>query len=253
MSDDDTMSGYGAYCEDYYLNLNLGTEMDLPQNRDTVLHFFEQIQRRFPSMEHFYGREKQEFVLEEEKGQGPYRWVSIEPRRVNSGYVNPENLDDAMAQHEAVLELVPYSLSVSPLDCESLGVVLGFDFTCRGNHSEVLAEAIGVSPGLEKFFAIPNSKILAVEPAIQFALDDDCKTQVRVSFESRTTAYHVRTGDFPEEQLSVYLMVRRFESLSPGETYVEEFRRLATVCRQIADEYLVGSVLMPLQQAISLR
>lgn len=247
------MSGYGSYCEDYYLNLNLGTEMDLPQGRESVLHFFEQIRRRFPSMEHFYGREKQEYVLEEEKGQGPYRWVSIEPRRINSGYVNPENLDDAMLQHEAVLELVPYELSVSPLDCESLGVVLGFDFTCRGNHSEVLAEALGMNPALEKFFSIPNSKMLSIEPAIQFALDDDCKTQVRVSFESRTTAYHVRTGDFPEEQLSVYLMVRRFESLSPGETYVEEFRRLATLCREIADEYLVGSVLMPLQQAISLR
>lgn len=248
-----TMSGYGSYCEDYYLNLNLGTEMDLPQGRESVLHFFEQVRRRFPSMAHFYGREKQEFVLEEEKGQGPYRWVSIEPRRINSGYVNPENLDDAMLQHEAVLELVPYELSVSPLDCESLGVVLGFDFTCRGNHSEVLAEALGMSPAMEKFFAIPNSKMLAIEPAIQFALDDDCKTQVRVSFESRTTAYHVRTGDFPEEQLSVYLMVRRFESLGPGETYVDEFRRLATLCREIADEYLVGSVLMPLQQAISLR
>ncbi|HBJ35439.1 MAG TPA: hypothetical protein DDZ51_11945 [Planctomycetaceae bacterium] len=247
------MSGYGSYCEDYYLNLNLGTEMDLPQGRESVLHFFEQVRRRFPSMAHFYGREKQEFVLEEEKGQGPYRWVSIEPRRINSGYVNPENLDDAMLQHEAVLELVPYELSVSPLDCESLGVVLGFDFTCRGNHSEVLAEALGMSPAMEKFFAIPNSKMLAIEPAIQFALDDDCKTQVRVSFESRTTAYHVRTGDFPEEQLSVYLMVRRFESLGPGETYVDEFRRLATLCREIADEYLVGSVLMPLQQAISLR
>ena len=83
------MSGYGSYCEDFYLNMNLGTEMEVPQSRETVLHFFEQVQRRFPSMEHFYGREKQEFVLEEEKGQGPYRWVSIEPRRVSSGFVNP--------------------------------------------------------------------------------------------------------------------------------------------------------------------
>jgi hypothetical protein len=248
-----SMSGYGSYCEDYYLNLNLGTEMDLPQGRDSVLHFFEQVRRRFPSMSHFYGREKQEFVLEEEKGQGPYRWVSIEPKRINSGYVNPDNLDDAIAQHEAVLELVPYELSVSPLDCESLGVVLGFDFTCRGNHSEVLAEALGISPALEKFLTSPNSKMLSIEPAIQLAMDDDCKTQVRVSFESRTTAFHVRTGEFPEEQLSVYLMLRRFESLAPGETYVDEFRRLVTLCREIADEYLIGSVLMPLQQAISLR
>lgn len=247
------MSGYGSYCEDYYLNMNLGTEMEVPQSRETVLHFFEQVQKRFPSMEHFYGREKQEFVLEEEKGQGPYRWVSIEPRRINSGFVNPMNLDDALHQHETVLELVPYALSISPLDCESLGVVLGFDFTCRGNHSEVLAEALGVSPGLERFLSIAGSKMISIEPAIQFSLDEECRTQCRVSFESRTTAYHVRTGEFPEEQLSVYLMVRRFESLGPGETYAEEFRRLAGLCRDIADEYLVESVLMPLQQAISLR
>lgn len=247
------MSGYGAYCEDYYLNLNLGTEMDLPRGRDTVLHFFEQLQRRFPELEHFYNREKHEYVLEEEKGQGPYRWVSIEPRRVNSGYVNPETLKEAMQQHETVLELIPYALSVSPLDCESLGVVFGFDFTCRGNHSEVLAEAIGVSPGLERLFAMPQSRLMSVEPAVQFALDEDCKTQVRISFESRTTAYHVRSGEFPEEQLSVYLMLRRFDSLAPGETYVEEFRRLVSLGRDIADDYLVSSVLMPLQQAISLR
>jgi hypothetical protein len=152
-----------------------------------------------------------------------------------------------------VLELVPYELSLSPLDCESLGVVLGFDFTCRGNHSEVLAEALGVTPALEKFFTIPGSRLLSIDPAIQFALDDDCKTQVRVSFESRTTAFHVRSGEFPEEQLSVYLMLRRFESLAPGESYVEEFRRLTKLCREIADDYLVNSVLVPLQQAISLR
>jgi hypothetical protein len=247
------MSGYGTYCEDFYLNMNLGTELELPQSRETMLHFFEQVQRRYPQMQHFYGREKQEFVLEEEKGQGPYRWVSVEPRRVNSGYVNPENLDDAVEQHQSVLELVPYELSISPLDCESLGVVLGFDFTCRGNHSEVLAEALGINPGLEKFLSIPQARVISHEPAIQFALDEDCKTQCRISFETRTTAYHVKTGEFPEEQLSVYLMVRRFESLSPGETYAEEFGRISKLCLSIADEYLVESVLMPLQQAISLR
>lgn len=158
------MSGYGTYCEDYYLNLNLGTEMDLPQSRESLLHFFEQVRRKFPSLERFYGREKNEFVLEEEKGQGPYRWVSIEPRRVSSGYLNPPTLEDAMEQHELVLELVPYELSLSPLDCESLGVVLGFDFTCRGNHSEVLAEALGVTPALEKFFTIPGSRLLSIDP-----------------------------------------------------------------------------------------
>ncbi len=112
--------------------------------------------------------------------------------------------------------MVPYALSVSPLDCESLGVVMGFDFTCRSNHSEVLADALGISPGLEKFLSVPNARMISHEPAIQFAIDDDCKTQCRVSFRDSHTAFHVRTGDFPKTAKRLLLMVRRFESLTPA-------------------------------------
>ncbi len=247
------MSGYGAFSDEFYLNMNLSTEMELPQSRDSVLHYFEQMRRRYPKMRNFYAREKSEFFLEEEKDAGAYRWVSLEAKRVNSGVVNPESYDSACAQHRAVLELVPYSLSVSPLDCESLSVMMGFDFACRGNHNEILAEAIGVPPGLERFTSVPYGQLLSHEPAIQFALDEQCRTQCRVSFESRTNAYQVRTGEFGEEQISVYLTVRRYDSLEAGETYAEEFDRLAGLCRDLADEYLVTSVLRPLQQAISLR
>ena len=247
------MSGYGEYSDDFYLNMNLSTELDLPQNREAVLHYFEQIRRRYPKMQNFYSREKSEFVLEEEKEAGAYRWTSLETKRVNSGVVNPESFESAAEQHRAVLELVPYELSVSPLDCESLSVMLGFDFAYRGNHNEILAEAIGVPPGLEKFLQVPYGRVLSSEPAIQFALDEDCRTQCRVSFESRTSAYQVRTGDFGEEQLSVYLTVRRYDSLGAHENYADEFDRLSALCRDLVDEYLVSSVLRPLQEAISLR
>jgi hypothetical protein len=149
--------------------------------------------------------------------------------------------------------LVPFELSVSPLDCESLSVMLGFDFAFRGNHNEILAEAVGIAPGLERFLTVPYGKLLSLEPAIQFALDEDCRTQCRVSFESRTTAYQVRTGEFGEDQISVYLTVRRYESLGADETYACEFDRLAALCRDLVDEYLVSNVLRPLQEAISLR
>lgn len=247
------MSGYGAYSDDFYLNMNLSTEMDLPQNRESLLHYFEQIRRRYPKMQNFYSREKSEFVLEEEKEGGAYRWASVETKRVNSGVVNPESYESAAAQHRTILELVPFELSVSPLDCESLSVMLGFDFAYRGNHNEILAEVVGVAPGLEKFLVLPYGKLLSYEPAIQFALDEDCRTQCRVSFESRTSAYQVRTGDFGEEQISVYLTVRRYDSLGPDESYAEEFDRLAALCRDLVDEYLVANILRPLQQAISLR
>ena len=48
------MSGYGAFSDDFYLNMNLSTEMDLPQNREGVLHYFEQVRRRYPKMQNFY-------------------------------------------------------------------------------------------------------------------------------------------------------------------------------------------------------
>ena len=131
--------------------------------------------------------------------------------------------------------------------------MLGFDFAYRGNHNEILAEAIGIAPALEKFAALPYGKLLSNEPAIQFALDEDCRTQCRVSFESRTNAYQVRSGEFGEEQISVYLTVRRYDSLGVGESYADEFDRLSALCRDLVDEHLVTSVLRPLQEAISLR
>ncbi|TWT93883.1 hypothetical protein [Stieleria varia] len=247
------MSDYGAFSDDYYLNMNLATEMELPQSRESVLHYFEQVRRRYPTMQNFYSREKSEFVLEEEKDQGAYRWVSIEQKRLNSGAVNPETYESAVDQHRMVLELIPYELSITPLDCESLSVMLGFDFNFRGNHNEVLAEALGMTPALEKFSQSPYFKLLSHEPILQFALDEDCRTQCRVSFESRTTAYQVRTGEYGDDQLSVYLTVRRYDSLAADESFATEFDRLSALCRDLVDEYLVGNVLRPLQQAISLR
>jgi hypothetical protein len=247
------MNEYGTFSDDYYLNMNLSTELDLPQNRDTVLHFFEQIQKRYPKMNHFYSRERQEFVLEEDKELGNYRWASVEPKRVNSGQVNPTSFEEAADMHRMILDLIPYTLSISTLDCESLSVMFGFDFTYRGNQNELLSEALGVMPGFDKMPEVVGGRVLSYEPAIQFALDEDCKTQCRVSFETRTTAYQIRTADYPEDQLSVYLTVRRYESLAPGESYVKEFDRLSSLCRDLVDGYLIENILRPLQQTISLK
>lgn len=247
------MSHYASLSDDYYINLNLNTEMELPQSRETVLHYFEQFQKRYPDMRNFYGRERGEFVLEEDKDRGSYRWASVESRRVCSGFVNPASSQAAFKQHELALELAPYALSISPLDCESLNVMYGFDFMYRGNHSELLVDALGLPPALERMLEVPGATILGSEPALQLALDEDCRTQCRLSFETRTAAYHVRTGEFPEEQLSVYFTARRYGSLDPGETFVSALRQLAALCTELVDGYVVENVLKPLQQAIAIR
>ncbi|MCA9206068.1 MAG: hypothetical protein KDA59_23615 [Planctomycetales bacterium] len=247
------MTSFASCSDDYYVNLNLNTEMELPQGRESVLHFFEQFRKQYPTMRNFYARERGELVLEEDKDSGHYRWTSVEPKRICSGQVNPVVLEDAMKQHRLVLELAPYTLSVSPLDCESLNLMFGFDYTYRGNHNQLLVDALGISPALEKLVEIEGVKVVANEPSIQLAFDPDCRVQCRVSFETRTSAYHIRTGEFPEEQLSVYLTARRYGSLEPGETYQEVMQHLAGLCQSLIDNYVAENVLLPLQQTIAIR
>ncbi|MEZ6091613.1 MAG: hypothetical protein R3C05_27080 [Pirellulaceae bacterium] len=246
------MSGYDAFSDDYYVNMHLSTELDMPRERQSVMHFFEQIQRRYRTMQNFYSREKHEFVLEEDKESGQYAWASVEPRRISCGNVNPTNLDEAVEQQRTILDMTPYALSISPLECETLSVMFGFDFTYRGNQNELLAEALGVLPAFEKALEVPGISMLSHEPSLQFAIDDECRTQCRIGFETRTTAYQIRTGDFSEDQLSVYLTVRRFDSLRFDQSFADEYSRLAQLGRNLVEDYLIQNVLRPLQQTIAL-
>ena len=100
---------------------------------------------------------------------------------------------------------------------------------------------------------IPGATVLGSEPSLQLALDAECRTQCRLSVETRTAAYHVRTGEYPEDQLSVYFTARRYGSLDPGETFVSAMQRLASICTELVDSYVVENVLRPLQQAIAIR
>ncbi|QDU93274.1 hypothetical protein [Lignipirellula cremea] len=247
------MSGYSTFSDDHYINMQLHTEMDLPQSRETVLHFFEQIQKRYPVMRNFYSRERGEFVLEEDKERGDYRWTTIETRRVSSGVVNPATAEEALEQHRTVLDIAPYALSVSPIECESLNIMFAFDYTYRGNHNQLLVDALGMTPAFDRICELPGVAVVNNEPSIQLALDEDCRVVCRLSVEPRTTLFSVRSGDYPEEQLSVYFTARRYGGLDPGETYVSAMDHLADVCRDMLDNYVIDQVLRPLQQTIALK
>ena len=144
-------------------------------------------------------------------------------------------------------------MSVSTLDCESLNVMFGFDYTYRGNHNELLIEALGVIPAFERMAEVEGATVICHEPSIQLALDDDCRIQCRLSIESRTSAYHVRTREFPEEQLSVYLTARRYGSLDPNELYTSAMDELSKVCVRMVDNYVIDNILRPLQQTIAIK
>lgn len=245
------MNPYSSLCDDFYINMNLSTEMELPANRETILHFFERVQKSYPLMRNFYSRERGDFVLEEDKGRGTYRWCTIEPRRLCAGQVNPDTIQSAMEQHRLVLDIAPYMLSVSPLDCEALDLLFGFDFTYRGNHNQVVAEALGVCPAMEQLTEIPGASVVNVEPSLTIALDEECRLQCRVSVETRTNAYQIRTGEYPEEQVSVYVTARQYGSLAPNLNFPETLDKLVQVCQNVLDHHVIENVLRPLARTIS--
>lgn len=247
------MSHFASLADDFYVNMNLMTEMDLPGQRDTVLHFFECLQKHYPTMRKFYCRDKRDFVLEEDKDNGRYRWTAVEMRRLSSGEVNPTSPEVAMEQHRLVLDLAPALLSVSPLDCEALDLLFGFDFAYRGNHNALLAEALGVGQSLESMGELPGTRVINYEPSLTLAVDEECRTQVRVSTETRTNAFQVKTGDYGEDQLSVYVTARQYGSLDPAVGYVEAIERLYGLAMEVIDTCVVEQILRPLARTIAMK
>lgn len=247
------MNTYASLADDFYTSVSLNTEMPLAGNRESVLSFFERIQKSFPSMRNFYTRETGDVVLEEDKDSGQQRWVTLEARRINSAHFNPDSVDAAMRLHELVLDVAPYMLTLSPLDCEALDYVMGFDFLYAGNHDQLVAEALELPASFSPLLEIGGSQVLSYEPAITISLDETCRLQARLMIETRTTAYQVRRGSFTEDPISVYFSIRQYGSVDRDVGFIATVRQLRERCEELLDEFVVRQVLRPLAQAISAR
>ena len=63
----------------------------------------------------------------------------------------------------------------------------------------------------------------------------------------------MRTGEYPEDQLSVYLTARQYGSLDPDTTFVQSLENLAQICREMVDNYVIDQVLTPLARTIAMK
>jgi hypothetical protein len=245
------MNPYSSLCDVCGVYVYINTKMELPRRRETVLHFFDSLQKIFPQMTDFDCRESGEFVLEEDREQGSYRWVTLESQRICTGYVNPPELEAADVQHERVLELAPYHLDFSPLDCEAMDVLFAFDFMFSGNHDEVVAEALGLNPTLDNLLQMPGTRVINYEPSLMLSLDEACRLQCRLSIETRTNAYQIRTGQFPEAPISVYFTVRQYWGRQPYKNFGESYQNQRRICQELVDSQIIPGVVRPLAQTIA--
>ena len=60
--------------------------------------------------------------------------------------------------------------------------------------------------------------------------------------------YQVRTGDFAEDQISVYFTVRQYWGTGPEQTFLDSFRRQREIGEEILQQSVVPRVVRPLAQ-----
>ncbi len=247
------MNPFHAISDDFAVYVYINTKMELPGNRETVLHFFDSLRKTFPEMTEFEQRPTGEYVLEEDRELGSYRWVALEPHRLCIGFVNPPTLDEVDALNERILEIAPFYLGLNALDCESLDVLFSFDFFYAGNHDEVVADAFGAHSPLDSLIHLPGSQLLQFEPSVTLALDESCRLQGRLHVETRTNAYQIRTRQYSEIPISVYFTVRQYWNRQPYASFGESYQQQRRIAAELLESIVVPQILRPLAQTIETR
>jgi hypothetical protein len=243
---------YSTFCDDFYVNTRLGSQISLPHARDTVLHFLEQIQKAFPGMTRFRKSDGGELNLEEERGNS-YRWVNVESRRLSAGHVNPPSVEEALRLHTTVLDTCLHAMGVSPIEIDYLDVLFGFDLEFAGNHDEVVAESLFAESPLTSLLEIPGARPVDVQPTVTVALSDDCRLQARIDVVTRTNSYQVRTGEFSNDVISVYCILRRYWGDRPRKPLPELVREMAARVDRLCVEHVLGRIVKPISTAIASR
>jgi len=244
---------FSSFAEDFYINMRLGSQMSLPHSRETLLHFFERVQKEFPSMARFRKHENGEMNLEEDRGQESYRWMSVEQKRLSSGHVNPESIEEALKLHKLLLMQAPYQLGISPVEIDYLDVLFGFDLEFNGNHDEIIADTLFSESPLSCLTEESGARAVDFQPTITVALSDDCRLQARIDVVTRTNSYQVRTGDYSDDVISVYLILRRYwgdRPKLPMETLLEQMAERAD---DLCHKYVVPKIIKPISTAIASR
>lgn len=244
---------FSSCCSDFYVNMRLGSQVALPTQRETVLHYLEQIQKLFPSMTRFRKSDNADFHLEEDRSQESYRWASLETKRLSGGHVNPSTLEEATLLHSKLLELAPPLLGISHVEIDYLDVMFGFDLEFNGNHDEIIAESLLVESPLACLLEERGARAVDVQPTVTVSLSEDCRLQARIDVITRTNSYQVRTGSYSDDVISVCLVLRRYWGDRPRAPLEQLAGELAERADGLCTNYLVPRVLRPISAAIASR
>ena len=242
---------FNNIADDFFVNMNLQTTLELPRSRESVLHFCDAVRKEFPAMANFYRRDNGDFALEGDRESSAYRWLELQQRGMTGGYFNPPDPAEAFNQHRWLLDRSTYFLDVSGLDVECVDILFGFNMNFCGNRDAIVFEALLAEAPLAALATEGGAKVIECEPNMVLTLDEECSLQARLSIETRCSSYQVRTGRYENEPVSVYFTVRRYPH--PGEVidFAESFDAQCTTCEELAWRMLVPNVVAPITAAIA--
>jgi len=245
---------YSALCDNFCIDTYINTKLDLPNARDTLLTFFERIQKQYPTLCNLYRDNNGRYVLDEDDEQQQGRWVSIDIDRVGTGAEAPSSFEEVFGLTKLVIDLVPYMLGISSLDVESLDLTFAMDFDCSDNHNEIIAEALFHDSAFSSLFELPGAGPIELSPAVVVALDDDCRTRVRVGIESKTDELELRRGKFSQDKpISLYLTVRQYPTPGKKFSLCDSFDEQCRLATTLMDEKIIPNFVMPLANVIAQR
>ena len=219
-------TSYGALCTDFYINQKLSLKMDLPSERETILHLFEQVRKVEPGMSRFR-RYDGELSLESNRREGAYQWMSLRRTNIRTGHI-------------------------SPLDVDYLELMFGFDLESRGNHDAIVYQALFEDSPLGSLLNINGEgKVMDVQPIFGFSLtpegDEQCYFEVKTRGRSRRGS----AGRYRDEPISLFLTVRRYGPVDKLTDLPMAMESLAERCEELANDKLVPDLLTPIARRIT--
>jgi hypothetical protein len=238
---------YRALCSDFYVNQKLAVKLDLPRERQTILDLCDRLRRQFPAMS-LVRRYRDELALETPAAEEENRWVAVKNNTIRSGVVNPARFGDAYELHRCVLELVPYFLSVSPLDVDYVELLYGFDLAAPANHDGIVFDALLSDSPLARLLDIPGAEASDCQPLLGVVIRDagGGVGPIEVGFEVKTAS----RGTEASGPISVYLTLRRFGAVADAKELPHLMDALARRGEELAASHVVPNIIGPIREAM---
>lgn len=243
-------TSFGALCTDFYINQKVALKMDLPSERDIVLHYFDRVRKSFPRMSRLR-RYDGELALETTRREPEYQWLALRRTSLRAGHVNPTSMEQAYGFHRELLEFSPHFLSITPVDVDYQELMFGFDLECQDNHDEVIYQALYEGTPVASAFAVPGAKLLDVQPVFGVSLSQSGDLQAYFEVKTRAKTRRGSTRQTRNEPISVFLTLRKYGPVDQVSDLRTTFDDLAQRCETLATERLVPHLLNPIAKHIT--